>query len=92
MKKKKTEKSTYNMPQRRQSFSDFSQSYSSGLSKNKISYNEKMRRRRTIMRVLAVLGFIAVFVAGYLTISVMLDLSKIPPETSPASIASEFRY
>ena len=89
MKKKKTEKPKLNMPLRRQSFSDFSQSYSGGLSKNKLSYNERMRRRRTLMKVLAVLGFIAVFIIGYLTVSVMLDISKIPPESSPGSIIFE---
>ena len=72
---------------RRQSFSDFSQSYSGGLNRNKRSYSEKMRRRKTLMRVLVVFGIVALFILGYIIISVMLNLSQLPPETAAAFIA-----
>lgn len=75
------------MPQRRQSFSDFSQSYAGGLNRNKLSYSDRARRRKTLIKVLTVLAFIAIFIAGYVTISIMLDLSSTPPETVPAFLA-----
>jgi hypothetical protein len=82
MKNKQTKNNKYAMPLRRQSFSDFSQSYSNGLSNNKLSYGDKMRRRAAIKRVLVILGFVALFFIGYLIISVMLNISKLPPETA----------
>ena len=84
LKKKTTSK--YGLPARRQSFTDFSQSYAGGLNRNKRTYGEKMQRQKTIKRVLAVLGLIALFVLGYLIVSIMLNISKIPPETATAFI------
>ena len=90
MKKKPVKKTGNNKPLRRQSFSDFSQSYAGGLNRNKLSYGDRVRRRKKITRILLVLAFIAIFIAGYLIISIMLDLSKTPAESAPASIARVF--
>lgn len=87
MKLKKKTTIKYDRPMRRQSFSDFSQSYSGGLNRNKRSYSEKLRRRKTLMRVLVVFGIVALFILGYIIISVMLNLSQLPPETAAAFIA-----
>lgn len=84
-KKKKTSK--YNLPARTQNFSDFSQSYKDNYNRNKRSYSEKMRRRQILKRVLVVLGFMALFIVGYLIVSTMLNISKIPPESVAAFIA-----
>lgn len=86
-KTKKKKKSEYNLPARNQSFTGFSQSYADGLNRKKRSYSEKMRRRNTLKRVLIVLGFIALFFLGYLVVSVMLNISKIPLETAAVFIA-----
>lgn len=83
--KKKT-KSQYNLPARSQSFTDFSPSYKGGLNRNKRSYSERMRQRKTLKHVFVALGIVALFIVGYLIVSVMLNISKIPPETAAAFI------
>lgn len=85
-KKKKHHKSNYSMPLHNRSFTGFSQSYASVLSRSKLSYSERMRRRKILKRVFIALGFIALFSLGYLIVSVMLNISKIPPETTVAFI------
>ncbi len=85
-KKKKDGKSAYNSPGRKQSFTDFSQSYVGKHNQKKLSYSEKMRRWQILKRVLVALGLVALFIVGYLIVSVMLNISKIPPETAAAFI------
>ena len=92
MKKKPVKKPAYNIPLRRQSFSDFSQSYAGGQNRNKLSYSDRVRRRNKITKILAVLALIAIFIAAYLIISIMLDISKTPPESAPASIARALTF
>lgn len=89
-KNRKKNDSKYKMPTRNQSFSDFSQSYTGGRNRNKLSYSEKMQRRKTLKQVFIVLGFVALFILGYLIVSVLLNISKIPPETSAAFIACSY--
>lgn len=92
MKKKSDKKPHYNIPLRRQSFSDFSQSYAGGLNRNKLSYSDRVRRRKMITRILLVIALIAIFIAGYLFISIMLDISKTPPGSAPALIAPVLHF
>ncbi len=82
MHKEKTSKAKYNLPTRNQSFTGFSQSYADKYNRNKLSYSQRMQRRKTLKRVLITLGFIALFIVGYLIVSVMLNISKIPPEAA----------
>lgn len=86
-KNKPVKRRGYGIPLRRQSFSDFSQSYKGGLNRNKLSYSDRVRRRKMITRILLVIALIAIFIAGYLIISILLDLSQTPPGSAPAFIA-----
>lgn len=86
MKIKKKNKSKYNLPTQTRSFTGFSQSYANGLGRKKLSYGEKMHRRKMLKRVFIVLGFVALFVLGYLIVSVMLNISKIPADSVAAFI------
>lgn len=79
--KKKTN-SKYDLPARHQSFTDFSTAYRGGLSRNKRSYSERMRQRKTLKHVFIVLGIVALFIVGYLIVSVMLKISQTPIETT----------
>ncbi|HZK38550.1 MAG TPA: hypothetical protein VFD23_00175 [Clostridia bacterium] len=86
VKKKRQSTSKYNLPTRKQSFTGFSQSYTGKHNQRKLSYSERMRRRKILKRVLVVLGFVALFIVGYLIVSVMLNISEIPPEAVAALI------
>jgi len=84
-----SKKSKYNVPQQRKSFYDFSQSYAGGLNGNKLSYGEKMKRRRIVKWVLSFAGIAAIFTFAFIFTTVMLDVSQRPVETTGASHIAE---
>lgn len=45
----------------------------------KLSYGEKQRRRRRLFLIIFLLGFIVFFITGYIIMSVLLDISHMPP-------------
>ncbi|MEI6578031.1 MAG: hypothetical protein WCN92_01055 [Eubacteriales bacterium] len=78
----------HNIPSKKKSFSDFSQSYSDGLNGNKLSYNEKMKRLNIVKWVLISLGILAIFIVAYIFTNVMLNISQKPIETTTATLLS----
>lgn len=81
---KRADKTNLETARHRHGFSGFSQSYPGGLDGKKISYTEKMRRRKTMRWTLIAVGIIALFIAGFIMTDVLLEISKSPPETTAA--------
>jgi hypothetical protein len=82
---KREKKTKYNVPQQRKSFYDFSQSYAGGLNGNRLSYSEKVKRRRIVKWVLSFAGIAVIFVVAFIFTNVMLDISQKPVETTAAA-------
>jgi len=63
---------------RHSSYTGFSSSYPGGSLGRRTSYTEKMRRRKIIKTVLAVVGVCAIITVGYFITDVFLDVSELP--------------
>ncbi|MCR5484132.1 MAG: hypothetical protein K6F09_00935 [Clostridiales bacterium] len=49
---------------------------------NRLTYKEKVRRKKIFKTIFVILGAIILIVAGYFVMRLMLDISYLPPDIS----------
>ncbi|MEG1887279.1 MAG: putative glycoside hydrolase [Oscillospiraceae bacterium] len=88
--RKRNDKSyTNEYARKHSSYTEFSHSYPGGAMGKRMSYTEKVRRKRIIKTVLAVVGVIAVVTAGYFVTDVLLNVSELPKQAEKSTAAQE---
>ncbi len=81
MKKRKGSKYNHN-PSRQSSYTGFSSSYPGSSFGRRVSYSEKVRRRKILKVISSAVGLIAVLTFGFFIVDFMLNVSELPVKTT----------